>query len=145
MLSPELEASHANDAVFGVGRSGAVGNPGKCSAASGDAANLAHGHERVLGPSTHEAAILFYVGPQEHGPSNAIRETGPTGGSGQLSGARVDHQSGPPYNGEISVDGPVTEGDSPAAGSPQISQAQKLQAVFLREAVIAIERDNSVF
>src|SRR5215471_21669917 len=62
-FSAEEETSHANDAGFDAGRSGAVGYPSKC--ASWGAASLARRHERVFGPSTHEALILLYVGPQE--------------------------------------------------------------------------------
>jgi hypothetical protein len=64
--SSEEETSHANDAGFSAGRSGAVGDPRKCSTASGGAASLARRHERIFGPSTPEALILLYVGPQEH-------------------------------------------------------------------------------
>src|SRR5262252_2597842 len=85
MLSAEEETSHANDVGFGPGRSGAVGDPSKCSAASGGAVSVARRHERV--PSTHEALILLYVGPQEHRTTGGVRaavgpqEYRPTGAS----------------------------------------------------------------
>src|SRR5215472_16876272 len=142
MLSAEEETSHANDAGFGAGRSGAVGDPSKCSAASGGAASLARRHERVSGPSTHEALILLYVGPQEHRqtggvraavgpqehrPTCCVRETA-SDGYGRLALAPLLYRSGlpepRPSNPEISADGPATAGKSAAAGS-LVPQAQE--------------------
>src|SRR5262249_7084724 len=121
MLSAEEETSHANDAGFGAGRSGAVGDPSKCSAASGGAASLARRHEPVCGPSTHEALILLYVGPQEHRQTCGVRETGASDGYGRLSLASLLYGSGlpepRPSNPEISADGPATAEKSAAAGS----------------------------
>src|SRR5262249_27351237 len=121
MLSAEEETSHANDAGFDAGRPGAVGYPSKCSTASWGAASLARRHERVFGPSTHEALILLYVGPQEHRQTGGVRATGASAGYGRLSSTLFHYRSGPPEsrpsNPEISADGPATAGKSATAGS----------------------------
>src|SRR5262245_55397317 len=137
MLSAEEETIHANDAGFDAGRSGPVGNPSQCSAASRGAAGLARRHEWVCGPSTHEALILLYVGPKEHRqsgsvratvgpqelrPTCGVRETGTSDGYGRLSLAPLLYRSvfpkPSPTNPEISGGGPAATEKSAAAEFP---------------------------
>ncbi len=127
MLGAGEEISHANDHGFGAGRSGAVGDSSKCSDATGRAARLVRRPKRVLGPSTHEALVLLYVGPQEQRPAAGVRANCARTGYGRLFSTllhyRSDSPESPPSNPEISLDGAPTAGKSAPAGFPQIPQA----------------------